>query len=488
MQLPTCLEYISIMIYDLGIVVAAEDRHGDLFYDMQVEAFERCAAMWPADLSIKLEIVRNSVQPNDDYCKAIAVNEGIRRLLSTCRIIAETDIDVMIPPIALRNAIAWHGSHPDQLMMQLSKELYHWDKSIEWDDAGDWLNEEYKEYPPRFNCLGSWMSMSAECWQLCGGFNEEYAGWGSDDHDLRERAHLHGIQSDTVDSSIMHLAHPPRKYNTDHNRARNHQIRNDPAQQRRNFMGQSRAPDFVIAGAQKCGTTAVALGLSKSSEIYLPNLAPYPFEIHHFDKDLTYARGDDYYFSWFPQQLPAADGRPTIYGEKTPNYMADVPTIERMHRSIPDAKIVMILRDPIDRAFSALNHVHSQKAKWEGLKIMFSNRVDNEMHRQLVEFWDGNPLMTFGEYIGPVSRALELYGDQLMVVRFSHLEADPRSTINSVARHVGAQPIDPEAIATKKINANRYPRPMRLDDRERLAEHYAPQNELLFDLLGWDSF
>jgi hypothetical protein len=101
---------------------------------------------------------------------------------------------------------------------------------------------------------------------------------------------------------------------------------------------QTRMPDFIIAGVQKAGTSACARNLYKHPDVYLPRE-----EIHFFDDNL--ARGPIWYSSKFKNR--------TLIGDKTPSYVFQQHVPKAMREYVPNAKIILILREPIARAFSA---------------------------------------------------------------------------------------------------------------------------------------
>ena len=111
---------------------------------------------------------------------------------------------------------------------------------------------------------------------------------------------------------------------------------------------------FIIVGAQKCGTTALAHFLSQHPEIGMA----YPKEVHLFDSpeystDWTPEQIDKRYLSYFGHCAGAA-----IRGEATPIYMF-LPEIAReLKRYNPDLKLIVLLHDPVERAIS---HYYMEK-------------------------------------------------------------------------------------------------------------------------------
>src|SRR5258708_35856410 len=111
-----------------------------------------------------------------------------------------------------------------------------------------------------------------------------------------------------------------------------------------------RLPDFVIIGAAPSGTTWVARQLRLHPEIHV---APQK-EVNFFEQDANFERGPDWYRAQF---LRARSGQRV--GEATPAYMMVPRAAERMAALIPDARLIAILRNPVDRAYSLYWFTHN---------------------------------------------------------------------------------------------------------------------------------
>lgn len=107
-------------------------------------------------------------------------------------------------------------------------------------------------------------------------------------------------------------------------------------------------PDFLIIGTQKGGTTWLEHNLSEHPDVYTPKQ-----QIHFFDRN--YEKGNQWYFDFFKDQ-----SENKVCGEKTTEYF-DTNTMdivpERIKAVLPNVKLIVILRDPVDRAVSALRHM-----------------------------------------------------------------------------------------------------------------------------------
>lgn len=115
-------------------------------------------------------------------------------------------------------------------------------------------------------------------------------------------------------------------------------------------------PNILIIGAQKSGTTWFARLLSQHPDIHFHHS-----EIHFFDKSYNYKKG----IEWYRDHFRELEGKKWI-GEKAPDYFwakgrgieGHSPDVHKnIYRHLPDAKLIVILRNPVDRAVSAINHV-----------------------------------------------------------------------------------------------------------------------------------
>ena len=113
-------------------------------------------------------------------------------------------------------------------------------------------------------------------------------------------------------------------------------------------------PDFLILGAAKAGTTSLFYYLSQHPNISTPNRKK---EVHYFD--LNYNRGIDWYRNHFPQnnkRTLGASGVRNLCFEASPSYMIYPPALERIKKDIPSVKLIVLLRDPVERAYSHYRH------------------------------------------------------------------------------------------------------------------------------------
>jgi hypothetical protein len=131
-------------------------------------------------------------------------------------------------------------------------------------------------------------------------------------------------------------------------------------------------PGFLIIGAQRSGTTSMFHYLSKHPDIFMPPCK----EVHYFD--LNYDKGIDWYKNFFVSNLHEEK----LVGEASPYYIFHPLVAQRVARYLPWVKIIVLLRNPVDRAFS--HYKHSRKLNLEYIEsfeeaiMRESERIDNE--------------------------------------------------------------------------------------------------------------
>lgn len=249
-------------------------------------------------------------------------------------------------------------------------------------------------------------------------------------------------------------------------------------------------PSFLVVGAQRCGTTSLHRLLARH-----PMVAPSALHkgVHYFD--MGYAKGPAWYRGHFPLALPARlrarHGTP-ITGEASPYYMFHPLSPTRIAADLPGVKLVALLRDPVERAYSAYTHERARGFENE----TFSRALDLEPERLAgeVEKMIADPgylslahqhqaYAARGHYADQLERLYALFPvESVLVLDSADFFADPQPSYDRLLSFLG---LPPWQLATGE-HANARPRsdlPAPL--RHRLAEYFAPHDARLVDLLGW---
>jgi len=193
-------------------------------------------------------------------------------------------------------------------------------------------------------------------------------------------------------------------------------------------------PSFLIAGAAKCGTTSLAGYLAEHPEVHVPPQK----ELEFFNRRYLWERGP----GWYSEQFAAA-GQARAIGEATPNYMFYPWAVERIAQLLPDVRLIVCLRDPVDRAYS--HYLHWREGMgFEGRS--FERAVEDELAAGAEEVadhrHDSSPpyyaYLARGLYHLQLERLERHFGrERIHVLLLDDLKADPQAAFAAVCRHLG---------------------------------------------------
>ncbi|MDD9946073.1 MAG: sulfotransferase domain-containing protein [Myxococcales bacterium] len=228
-------------------------------------------------------------------------------------------------------------------------------------------------------------------------------------------------------------------------------------------------PDFIIIGAQKCGTTSAIANLTRHPmvETSVPQPPPGATELHFFD--VHWNRG----LAWYRAQFPEADG---ILGEKTPAYVFHPHALERMHRTLPDAKLILLLRNPTDRAYSQWTMLN-RLADDYGRSGWGYPTFDEAFAKDL------RGIRSRGDYAPQLARVLRYYHrDQVLVAITERVRADLQAAYTRMFRFLGV-PDDPD-LRFEIRPSTRRGSPLDATTRATCGAHYAAGIETLREQLN----
>jgi len=239
-------------------------------------------------------------------------------------------------------------------------------------------------------------------------------------------------------------------------------------------------PAFMIVGVQKAGTSALFAMLAKHPGI----LAPTVKEMHFFDRPERYLMGIKSYLSGFPRR--PLRGTPLTF-EATPSYVFVDEALGRVHKHFPFMKLVIVLRDPVHRAYSAWNMFRQINVDENGVDLRdgrsFADAVEEELSG--IEVASAHQYLARGDYAPQISRAFDIFGrDKVLLVAYPRLKHDPRAVVNDICEFVGIHAMPTEVDLGIKSNVRPYS--SRIDQRlyEHLREYYSPRLEALWELIG----
>jgi hypothetical protein len=235
--------------------------------------------------------------------------------------------------------------------------------------------------------------------------------------------------------------------------------------------------DFIVGGAQKSGTTALHYFLKRNPQIALPDRQ----ELHFFDDEEIFSRPIDYELL---HRHFRSIGRSTIAGEITPSYLYWEPAMERIANYNPEIKLVVLLRNPIDRAFA---HWNMQRFK-DREPLDFLDALKEE--RQRITDMPSIESRRFayvdrGFYSDQLDRVFKFFSrEQVEIVKFEDFRDRKQETLDEIFEFLCVKPL--RHVRDKDRNVVPYERAMRPDERKYLSGVFSAEITKLEQMLGWD--
>jgi len=244
-------------------------------------------------------------------------------------------------------------------------------------------------------------------------------------------------------------------------------------------------PHVIVIGAQKCGTTSLHMSLIKHSGIYgavNPATKEPIKEMDFFFEDEHWSKGVDWYWSHFEN-----DSGLTL--DSSPNYLLNALCYQRIHEVIPHVKLILTLRNPVDRAYSQYNHYvqelpRSKTFDWDYTKD-FAGNVNEQFRSKRTSASCFLGMVHKGIYIEQINLLLQYFDrSQLYITVMENWKDRYEAELENILQFLGlaTEPL-PDAIRHKR---DYYVEPRNERTARKLAEFYKPYNELLFDFLGYD--
>jgi hypothetical protein len=255
-------------------------------------------------------------------------------------------------------------------------------------------------------------------------------------------------------------------------------------------------PNFLIIGAQKCGTTALYDMLAKHPQI----LESSRKEVHFFDRN--FVKGKYWYRRHFPTywelwRRSKELKKTVVTGEATPIYLFHPLAAERVYQNLSKIKLICILRDPVDRAYSHYQH----EVRFGMEPLSFEEALDREEERLSGEeeklrkdpYYRPFRLAHYsyqarGFYLKQLQCWWKLFGKERILVLFNeNLRKNYLTVLNQVFKFIGVDQVGQwEKQSSNEAKYDIMPSYL----KKRLAALYQPANDLLSRELGepvpWD--
>lgn len=194
-------------------------------------------------------------------------------------------------------------------------------------------------------------------------------------------------------------------------------------------------PNLFIIGAMKAGTTSLHYYLGGHPQVYMSE----PKEPNYFVRELNWDRGLDWYLELFAQA-----GAASVVGESSTEY-SKLPTYQgvapRVHQFNPRARLVYLMRDPVERIISQYWHnVGDLKHESERRSMLDSVRTDPRY-------------LAYSDYAMQLTPWLERFGrDAIALLSFEQLVANPQAIVGSLCRWLGLTEPMPPTVFNQEWN------------------------------------
>ena len=225
-------------------------------------------------------------------------------------------------------------------------------------------------------------------------------------------------------------------------------------------------PDFLGLGTQKGGTTTLHRLLDQHPAIHLPACK----EVHYFDQN--YDKGH----SWYSEQFQAAQPGQRC-GDITPFYLFHPDVPERIHRLLPHARLIVLLRDPVERAISQL--FHARKRGFEPLEPTDAFAAESQRLASGTAYsLQKHSYLSRSRYLEQLDRYEALFpSEQMLILRSEDLFSQPEQVWEQLLHFLGVPRMDlpgplPQANAGDGLAASIDPA-LRDQLREALADTVA---------------
>jgi len=228
------------------------------------------------------------------------------------------------------------------------------------------------------------------------------------------------------------------------------------------------AVDFIVIGVQKGGTSSIIAYLNQHPDVYI-----YPHEIHFFDK--YYDKGIQWYEKHFESEK-------RIRGEKTPIYCYDKKSIDRIHSHYPNVKLIMLLREPIQRAYSQWNMCQARKT--HPLKnVPFKKVIQNDLTKKDLVIRETDILQR-GYYDDQIEYILSKFDRKNLYIGISEeIKANKNAEYAKIFNFLGVHLPD-EFNTNVDRHIIKYRTPINDDMKQLLYNIYEPHISRTYAMLG----
>lgn len=245
-------------------------------------------------------------------------------------------------------------------------------------------------------------------------------------------------------------------------------------------------PSFIIIGVMKCGTSGLYHSMTEHPKIQ-PAIRK---ELRFWGIYSKYHRGMEYYKGMFNDCK-----KDEITGEASPSYILYPDTIaRRMLKDIPDVQLIVLLRNPITRAYSQFHHylIMCKRANQKPITTNFDKFLEKYMAKTIKKKlnWMGTHLLERGEYAEQLKKWFIYFPKRkVKVVKSEDYFNNPQKVLNEMFELLNLSPYKVKTIVNR--NKAKYSDSQTSQSKKILKKYYKPYNQELYRLLdrdfGWEN-
>ncbi len=252
-----------------------------------------------------------------------------------------------------------------------------------------------------------------------------------------------------------------------------------------NLKNEIKAPDFIIIGAQKCGTSTLFRNLRKHPETYLHRKK----ELHFFDEN--YSNGLEWYLKYFNDKKKP--NKPFCTGEASPYYFFHPLASSRIFETFPGIKLILLLRNPVSRAYSQYHHMKRKGRVSLSFEHCIKLEADMLKGRKEQFYADENysdmmyrrfSFLARSRYAEQLTEWYKFFSkEQILIIKSEDYFRDNQAIFNVVFQFLGLPPCP--ITLEKSHESSGYPL-MKPETRQQLKAYFEPFNKELYQLTGRD--
>ena len=232
-------------------------------------------------------------------------------------------------------------------------------------------------------------------------------------------------------------------------------------------------PDFTIIGATKCGTTSLFSYLTEHPQVLVPHRKEINFFNHNFELGVP----------WYLAHFPAiADSSEFITGEASPFYIYSVQVINRIKELFPDLKLIVMLRNPVERTISEYYHAANHGLETRSLEAIIELETERlAIHSRTEAMQDFGYLLNSIYVEKLVQWRNNFPSDNILIIESESFFSDTARVMKQVCEFLAI----PKLQLDKHIryNVGTYP-PVTPEIKQKLQDFFVPFNRELEEYLG----